>query len=61
MLAKNIGEYLRANGIKKSWLADRLDIPVTTLTRMINGYDEMKADMFIRICIILNVLPETFI
>lgn len=61
MLAKNIGEYLKEHGIKKSWLANRLDVPVTTLTRIINGYEEMQADMFINICMILNVSPETFV
>lgn len=61
MLAKNVGEYLKEHGIKKSWLANRLDVPVTTLTRIINGYEEMQADMFINICMILNVSPETFV
>lgn len=61
MLAKNIGEYLKEHGIKKSRLADRLDITATTLTRIINGYEEMQADMFINICMILNVPPETFV
>lgn len=61
MLAKNIGEYLKEHDIKKSWLANRLDVPVTTLTRIINGYEEMQADMFINICMILSVPPETFV
>lgn len=60
MVAKSIGEYLKENGIKQSWLADRLDVPPTTLNGIINGRAEMKADMFISICRILNVPPETF-
>ena len=60
MVAKSIGEYLRENGIKQTWLADRLDVPATTLNGIINGRTEMKADMFISICRILNVPPETF-
>jgi len=60
LVAKSIGEYLRENGIKQTWLADRLDIPATTLNGIINGRAEMKADMFISICRILNVPPETF-
>jgi plasmid maintenance system antidote protein VapI len=60
LVAKCIGEYLKENGIKQTWLADRLDVPVTTLNGIINGRAEMKADMFISICRILNVPPETF-
>lgn len=60
MVAKSIGEYLKENGIKQSWLADRLDVPPTTLNGIINGRAKMKADMFISICKILNVPPETF-
>ena len=60
MVAKSIGEYLKDNGIKQSWLAERLDVPPTTLNGIINGRTEMKADMFISIFRILNVPPETF-
>lgn len=60
MIAKNIGEYLKENGIKQIWLADRLGIPATTLNGILNGRAEMKADMFISICRILNIPPETF-
>jgi len=60
MVANNIGEYLRANGIKQSWLAERLEIPPTTLNGIVNGRSELKADLFIRICQVLNVPPEQF-
>ena len=61
LLAENIGKYLKDNGIKQTWLAERLDVPVTTLNGIINGRAELKADMFITICHVLNVSPETFV
>lgn len=61
MVAKSVGEYLKENGIKQAWLAERLDVPPTTLNGIINGRAEMKADMFIKICRILNVPPETIV
>lgn len=60
LVANNIGEYLRKNGIKQTWLAEKLNIPTTTLNGIIHGRSELKADMFIRICQILKVQPEIF-
>lgn len=60
MVATKINEYLVANGIKKTWLAERLDVPVSTLSTILSGRVQMKAEMFIRICQILGVAPETF-
>lgn len=60
MLAQRINEYLRANGIKQTWLAEQLQIPITTLNGILNGKTALKADMFIAICKALNVQPETF-
>ena len=61
MIAANIGKYLNDNGIKQTWLADKLEIPVSTLNGIIKGRSELKADMFITICNILNVPPEEFV
>lgn len=61
MVAQSIGEYLKDNGIKQTWLAERLEIPPTTLNGIINGRSELKADTFITICKVLNVSPETFV
>lgn len=60
MVAGNIGEYLNQNGIKQNWLAERLNIHPSTLNGILNGRSELKADMFIEICHILNVPPERF-
>lgn len=60
MLAQNISEYLKNNGIKQSWLAEQVGLPVTTFNGIINGKVAMKADLFIEICKILNVPPEMF-
>lgn len=60
MIGKNISAYLRDNGIKQSWLAERLGIPITTLSGAMTGRVHMKAEMFMKICEILRVPPETF-
>jgi plasmid maintenance system antidote protein VapI len=60
LLAQNINEYLKNKGIKQTWLAEQVGIPTTTLNGIINGKVQMKADLFIRICQVLNVPPETF-
>lgn len=60
MVATNINQYLVDNGIKKTWLAEQLGVPTSTLSTILNGRVEMRAEMFIRICRILRVSPETF-
>ena len=37
LVAKSVGEYLKENGIKQSWLAEKLEIPPTTLNGIFNG------------------------
>ena len=61
MIGENISVYLKNNGIKQSWLAERLGVPITTLSGAMTGRVHMKAEMFMRICEILRVPPETFI
>ena len=60
MLAKNIEMYLKQNGIKQSWLAEKLNVSKSTLHGILKGNTQMKADMFIHICQLLRVPPETF-
>ena len=61
MLANRISEYMKCNGIKQAWLARELDVPVTTFNGIMNGRSALKADMFVQICNILKVPPETFL
>lgn len=60
MLAESINRYLKDKGIKQSWLAEKVGLPVTTLNGIINGKTQLKADLFIQICRALEVPPETF-
>jgi DNA-binding Xre family transcriptional regulator len=60
LLAESINKYLKDRGIKQSWLAEKVGLPVTTLNGIINGKVQMKADLFIQICQALEVQPETF-
>lgn len=60
MVAKNIKDYLKAKGIRQTWLAEQLGIPNTTLNGYFSGLAQLKADMFVEICQILGEPPETF-
>lgn len=60
MIAQKINEYMKSHGIKLTWLAEQIGVPVSTLSGILNGKTQMKADMFIVICRVLNVAPETF-
>lgn len=60
LLAKRINEYLKENGIKQTWLAEKVGVPITTFNGIINGRVAMKADMFIKICVALGEPPERF-
>lgn len=60
MIVKAIKEYLFTHGIKQTWLAEQLGIPNTTLSGIMNGRSELKAEMFIRICEILDEPLERF-
>lgn len=61
MVAQKIKEYLANHGIKITWLAEQVGIPVSTLSGILNGVSALKADVFIQICKVLNVAPETFV
>lgn len=60
MVAQNIANYLKDNGIKGTWLAKKLNIPKQTLYTILKGRAELKADMYIQICQILRVNPDIF-
>lgn len=58
MVAGRIKEFMEDNGISQAWLARKLNIPPATMSGILNGNQQLKADMFIEICKLLRVSPE---
>ena len=50
-----LNEYINASGLKKSYLALRLGIQPSTLTRKINNGQEFKASEIDLLCEILQI------
>lgn len=58
MVAGKIKRFMEENGISQAWLARKLEIPPATMNGILNGNQQLKADMFIQICKLLRVSPE---
>jgi len=57
---QEIKAYLADNGIKLSWLADKLGIRIAKLSQILNGNAPLHAHMLYKICDILRVPCEAF-
>lgn len=60
MLGTRIKDFLDANGIKYSHVADKTGIPMNALSPMLNEKREIKATEYFSICVALNVPLERF-
>ena len=58
--AKVIKEYLNNNGIKQSFVANKVHISPELLRRSLDGTRVLKADEFIAICSVLSLDLEYF-
>lgn len=58
MVAGKIKRFMEDNGISQAWLARKLEISPATMNGILNGNQQLKADMFIQICKLLRVSPE---
>lgn len=61
MVGKKIDEYLADNGIKKSWLADKVGIDAPRLTDICKNGRVIDCVLYYKICKALNVPLETFV
>lgn len=61
MVANNIAEYIREKGIKQSAIAEYLGIKQQTMSDIINGNRNLKADEYIDICDFLEVPYDKFV
>lgn len=57
---EKLKKYLEEHGISQAFLAKKLGFSNTRMSMMINGKRKMTADDLFKICIILNVSPESF-
>lgn len=60
MVGKNIKSYLKENGIKQNFVAQKIGIPATTLNSMLSEKQKLPADTYFRICNVLGEPPTRF-
>lgn len=53
--AKILKDYINQNGIKRSFIAKKVGMPVELLRRSLDGERILKADEFIAICMLLSL------
>ena len=61
MLGKRIKKYLDENGIKYIFLAEKTKIPMNTISPILNGKREIKAEQYFLICHALGVPLDKFV
>ena len=61
MIAENIADYISEKGIKQSAIANDLGIKQQTMSDIINGNRNLKADEYIDICDFLEVPYDKFV
>lgn len=54
-------EYLRANGIKQSWVANKMGISEPVLSGRLNGRYNFDADFALAFSKALNISPDIFL
>lgn len=60
MVGKNIKSYLKENGIKQNFVAQKIGIPATTLNSMLSEKQKLPADTYFSICNVLGESPTRF-
>lgn len=60
-VAQKIKEYIEANGLKQTFVAEKSGIDNATLNAILNGKIRLTVDRLQLICEALNVKPEFFL
>ena len=60
MIAKMISAYIKDKGIKQRAVASKAGISEQTLSDILNGRRQLKADVFAQICDALEVNADAF-
>ena len=61
MVGNNIKEYLTENGLKQTYLADKLGISISKMNDICNRDRGIDCVLYYKICKVLNVPYEFFI
>lgn len=61
MVGKRIKEYLKSNGIKQKFLADKTGLTTMVISDICNNGRKIDIVEYYKICKALNVPMETFI
>lgn len=59
--AERIKDYLESNGIKQTFLANKIDMHPNTLNAKLNGHVRILADDIEKICGALGISPNAFL
>jgi len=60
MLGKEIKKYLDENGIKYSFVAEKIEMPMNVFSALLNEKRKLTADEYIEICFVLKVDTNYF-
>lgn len=60
MIGIKVKEYLDENGIKYSFLSEKIGMPMNMLSPLLNGKRKMSAEEYFSICSALNVPVSKF-
>ena len=60
MIGLKVKKYLDENGIKYSYLSEKVGIPMNMLSPTLNGKRRMSVEEYFAICEVLGLPAETF-
>lgn len=61
MVGKRIGQYLKENGIKQSFVAEKVDITASRMSDICNKDMSLDCVLYYKICRVLGLPLETFL
>lgn len=61
IVQSRIADYIRENGLKKSYIAEQAGIKQDRFSLIINNHSRLRADELEKICVALKVNPCIFI
>lgn len=60
MIGIKVKKYLDENGIKYSYLSEKIGMPMNTLSLLLNGKRKMSVEEYFMICEVLELPVNTF-
>lgn len=60
VVQSKVAQYLKEQGIKQSWLAQKTGLTDNMISGILNGTRKMTADEFVRICKAIGKNPNDF-